>query len=256
MKCISWNINGIRAVCKKGFLEWLDSQNADLIFLQEIKAELEQVPVELREHSKYHSYWRPAERKGYSGVAILALNEPDEIITDFGEEILNAEGRMIAVRYDKILYYSIYFPNGSAREERQIYKYDFYKAFFNHYLKQIKNGFSLVLSGDYNTAHEEIDLARPKDNNKNSGFLLEEREWISKYLENELADSFRIKNPEENGHYSWWSYRSGARERNIGWRIDYHMISKDLLPKLRSASIAAEIHGSDHCPIILELDSP
>ncbi len=249
---LSWNVNGIRAAYKKGFLDWFKSANPDILCLQETKANKEQLNDELINVPGYHSYFCSGERKGYSGVAIYSKEKPLKIETKIGVEKFDNEGRILIAHYDKFILLNIYFPNGKARKERLIYKLEFYEAFLD-FVNNLKNkGNKLVICGDVNTAHKEIDLARPKENEKTSGFLPEERQWIDKFIESGFIDTFRLFNNEPN-QYTWWDMITRARERNVGWRIDYFFVSNNLKPQVKNAFISPEVMGSDHCPVGLIL---
>lgn len=253
MKILSWNVNGIRAVTKKGFQDWLLKTMPDVLCLQETKAVEEQFPDDIRNLEEFHIYYAAAERKGYSGVALFSRPEPLKVQNGFGIEKFDGEGRTLIATYDEFILFNIYFPNGKASKERLKYKMDFYDAFLDYIdsLKAKKRG--IVICGDVNTAHKEIDLARPKENEKVSGFLPEERAWIDTLIAHGYYDTFRMFN-KEPGNYTWWDYKTRARERNIGWRIDYFFVSENLRDKVKSAFISSDVPGSDHCPIGIELD--
>lgn len=253
MKLYSWNVNGIRASQKKGFLDWFHKVKPDVLGVQETKARPEQLDDELRAPEGYFSYWASAEKKGYSGVGLFSKVEPNDVKIGLGLPEFDSEGRTIVAEYDDFVYITAYFPNGSRDHSRVPYKMA-YKAAFLEYCNNLREqGKSVIFCGDVNTAHREIDLARPKGNTKTTGFLPEERVWIDKVIEAGYIDIFRDLNPELEGAYNWWSMRSGARGRNVGWRIDYFFISPDLRDKVDTAEIHAEIMGSDHCPISLTL---
>lgn len=253
-KLLCWNVNGIRAIYKKGFYDLFITQNADIICLQETKADEGQFPKELINHNGYYKYFATAQKKGYSGVALFSKLQPQRVETGFGIERFDTEGRIIIAYYDAFILYNIYFPNGKASKERLQYKMEFYDAFLGHAESNRKKGKSIVMCGDVNTAHTEIDLARPKENENVSGFLPQERAWIDTFIAKGYTDTFRLF-VKEGGHYSWWDYKTKARERNIGWRIDYFFVSNDLVSKVANAFILNEVEGSDHCPvgIILEM---
>ena len=252
---ISWNINGVRAATKKGFLDWLYEYNADIVGVQEIKAEPHQLESPIRNPQDRFTYWNPSRtKKGYSGTALFSKVEPKTVDLGWGEEIFDQEGRTIMADYGDFVFFTIYFPNGDSSPERLQYKLDFYDSFLEYIIKLKKEGRSIVFSGDVNTAHTEIDLARPKENKNSSGFLPIERAWIDKVVAAGFVDSFRAINPDAIDKYSWWSYRGGARDRNVGWRIDYVFISEDLVPKLKDAFILSDVHGSDHCPVGITID--
>jgi exodeoxyribonuclease-3 len=252
---ISWNVNGIRAVEKKGFIEWVDSCGADILCLQETKAHKEQLSDKILNIDSYNSNWSSGVRKGYSGVATYSKIEPLDNESGFdGEERFDCEGRILVSYYEKFVLLNIYFPNGQKDDERLQYKLDFYDATLEFCEELRKQGKSLIICGDYNTAHNEIDLARPQANVNTSGFLRIERDWMDKFESYGYIDTFRKLHPDTKDAYSWWSYRTAARKRNVGWRLDYFYISPDLLPKLKRAEILTEVMGSDHCPVLLELD--
>lgn len=254
MKLFSWNVNGIRAAQKKGFLDWLHSEKPDVLSVQETKARPEQLDDELRQPEGYHTYWVSAEKKGYSGVGLYSRVEPNDVKLGLGIEKFDNEGRTIIAEYDDFVFMSAYFPNGSRDHSRVPYKME-YKAEFLKYANNLREaGKAVVFAGDINTAHHEIDLARPKQNKKTTGFLLEERAWIDQVIEEGYIDIYRDLNPEKEGAYSWWSMRSGARQKNVGWRIDMFYISPDLRDKVATAEIHADVMGSDHCPISLSLN--
>ena len=257
MKLISWNVNGIRAVARKiAFQEWLATTAPDVLCLQETRALTEQVPEALRDPPGYHAFWNAAERKGYSGVATLSRTEPAAVETGFGIDEFDVEGRVLMTAFPGFKLLNVYFPNGGRKLERLEFKLRFYEAFLAYCDALHAQGERLIVCGDYNTAHRPIDLARPKRNAKTSGFLEEERAWIDAYLEHGFVDAWRARNPEAEGQYTWWMYMRNARERNIGWRIDYFLISETLMPAVSGAGILSDVRGSDHCPIVLELEVP
>ncbi len=251
-KILSWNVNGLRAAYKKGFLDWFNSEKPDIMCLQETKAMKEQLAPELQEIKGYHSYFSSAEKKGYSGVAIYSKEKPIEVKNGIGIEKFDSEGRFLIAEYENFMLFNIYYPNGKARAERLQYKMDFYDAFLKYVNKLKKAGKNIVVCGDVNTAHKEIDLARPKQNEKTSGFLPEEREWIDKFLDHGYLDTFRMFNDEPE-KYTWWDMVTRARDRNVGWRIDYFFASESIKKNIDSAFIMADVMGSDHCPIGITL---
>lgn len=254
-KLISWNVNGIRAIAQKGFLNWLYDFDPDIVGLQEIKAEETQLEEELLNPKHRTSYWNPSRtKKGYSGTAVFSKINPVKVEYGWGQDIFDLEGRTVMLDFDCFVLFNIYFPNGESSPERLQYKLDFYNSFLEHVTELKKQGRSVVICGDVNTAHTEIDLARPKENQKTSGFLPIEREWIDRLLAAGFIDTFRFKHPDARDRYSWWSYRAGARQRNVGWRIDYFFISEDLQSKLADAFILDQVTGSDHCPVGIVLD--
>lgn len=255
MKLVSWNVNGLRAVAKKGFAEWLTKSGADIVALQETKAAPEQLPENIRTIDGYESYFHiPAEKKGYSGVAVYTKIKPEKVVNDIGVPELDREGRLIALYYPKFVFLNCYFPNGKRSPERLQHKMDYYDAFLKFIEKERKKGRSVIFCGDVNTAHEEIDLARPKENSKISGFLPEERAWMDELIARGYIDTFRHFYPDKKDAYSWWDQFTHARERNVGWRIDYFFVSSDLVPKLKKAFIESETYGSDHCPVGIEIN--
>ena len=250
---LSWNVNGIRAAERKGLIDWIAKTKPDILCLQETKAHPDQLSAALKEVSGYDSHFCAAERKGYSGVAIYSKQQPEAIQCGFGVEAFDVEGRTLRVDYGAFILYNVYFPNGGASPERLQYKLDFYKAFLARVRKEIKAGKKIVICGDVNTAHKEIDLARPKPNAKNSGFMPEERAWIDRFLKAGLVDTFRLKYPDKIDQYSWWDMKTRARDRNVGWRIDYFFVSENLVPQLKKAFILPDVMGSDHCPVGITL---
>lgn len=251
-RLVSWNVNGLRAVSKKGFFDWLQKDRADIVCLQETKISADQFTKDLLEPKGYKSYFNCAQRRGYSGVLIYTRQEPKSISYGLGLEKFDVEGRVIQAEFDQFTLLNIYYPNGKAREERLRYKMDFYDAFLKYAQKLRKSGQKLIICGDFNTAHKEIDLARPKENVNESGFLPEERAWMDKFVAKGYIDTFRhFSNLPEK--YTWWHMRTRARERNVGWRIDYFFASQDLEKKLHNADIHDQIQGSDHCPVSLSL---
>jgi exodeoxyribonuclease-3 len=250
---ISWNVNGIRAVAKKEALKWVDEMLPELLGLQEIKAEREQIPDDLFEHQYKHLLVSSSEKKGQSGVALFSDIEPDYTSACYEVDILK-EGRINEMHWGNIAFFNVYFPNGKRSAERLAYKLAFYDRFFEHIESLRKKGMSIIFCGDVNTAHREIDLARPKENEDISGFLPVERAWIDKVIEAGYIDTFRYVHGDEPDRYSWWSMRTRARERNVGWRIDYFFVSEDLKEKIMDADILDHIMGSDHCPISLVMD--
>ncbi len=252
MKIISWNVNGVRAVHKKGFLDWLDSAQPDILCLQETKAQEDQLPKALLEGHGYHTYWHSSEKKGYSSVATFCKDEPLFVQKGIGIEKFDTEGRVLLTEHSDFILYNIYFPNGQKNEERLQYKLDFYDALLPIINEQVESGMNVMVTGDWNTAHHEIDLARPKENVKTSGFMPIERERLDTYVNNGWVDTFRYIHPEPE-RYSWWTYRFGARERNVGWRIDYFFVNEGFADRIQDADIHDDIMGSDHCPISLEI---
>ncbi len=248
----SYNVNGIRAAVKKDFLNWLEQSNADIVCLQETKAQEDQIPIFDFTALGYQTYSFSAQKKGYSGVAILTKISPDKVVKGMGIDKYDFEGRFIRADFGDLSVVSVYHPSGSSGEMRQEFKMEWLNDFEQYVNDLRKTRPKLLISGDYNICHEAIDIHNPKGNAKSSGFLPEEREWMSKFLAQGYVDTFRNINKEPH-HYSWWSYRANARNNNKGWRIDYHMITENLLPKLVNASIQPEALQSDHCPIFVEL---
>ncbi|RLA98231.1 MAG: exodeoxyribonuclease III [Deltaproteobacteria bacterium] len=253
MRILSWNVNGIRSVFKKGFLKWFEDVRPDMLCIQETKAWPEQLPEELINPSGYASYFASAERKGYSGVALYSNKKPERVEYGLGDNRLDKEGRIIIAYFPDFSLYNVYFPNGKASKERLKFKLDFYDALVEHALREKGKARPVIICGDVNTAHTEIDLARPKENEKVSGFLPIERQWIDKLISKGFVDTFRVFN-KEPGQYTWWDMKTRARERNVGWRIDYFFVSEDLIGRLKSAFIMPDVTGSDHCPIGIDLD--
>jgi exodeoxyribonuclease-3 len=249
---ISWNVNGIRAIAKKGFHEWLQSGNPDILCLQETKAWAEQLDDSLLNINGYKSYFSEAYKKGYSGVAIYTREEPIDIKKGIGIEEFDREGRFLIAEYPEFVLFNIYYPNGKRDNERLKYKLDFYEAFQKYAVDLKRKGKKLIICGDVNTAHKEIDLARPKENRKVSGFLPEECEWIDRFLADGFLDTLRMfnQNPEI---YTWWDMISRARDRNVGWRIDYFFISDNLKDNITDAYTLPNVMGSDHCPVGIKI---
>jgi len=253
IEIISWNVNGIRAVANKNALTWIDERDTDILCLQEIKALEEQIPENLFDKEYIQKNVNSAEKKGYSGTAIYSTIESNFTSTANHIDTMN-EGRIVENHYGDIVLFNIYFPNGQKDDERLSYKMQFYDDLL-HYCETLReDGKSIIICGDVNTAHKEIDLKNPKANSKTSGFLPIEREWIDKLLEHGYVDTFRYVNGDEADRYSWWSYRSSARIKNIGWRIDYFFISEDLCENLVDAFILDYITGSDHCPVGIKIE--
>ncbi len=252
LKLLSWNVNGIRAAYKKGLLEWMQEASPDILCVQETKASPEQLPKQLLEPQGYHAYWDSADKKGYSGVGVYSKTRPSAVHTGMGISRFDSEGRMLRLDFDGFVLFNVYFPNGKKNRERLQFKLDFYDAFLDHIEKLRRKNTRLIFCGDVNTAHKEIDLARPKENEKVSGFLPIEREWIDRVVDAGYLDTFRLF-CSDPGRYSWWDQKTRARERNIGWRIDYVFASKEMVPQVKDASILEEVQGSDHCPIGVDL---
>lgn len=253
MQIITYNVNGIRAALKKDFATWLKATNADVVCLQEIKANTDQFDQSVFTDLGYHCYWNSAEKKGYSGVAIFSKVKPKHVEYGCGIEEIDFEGRILRVDFDEVSVMSAYFPSGSSGDVRQAFKMQFL-GLFQNYINELKKSFpKLIISGDYNICHQAIDIHNPQRNKHTSGFLPEEREWVSQFLVSGFIDSFRHLNPEPH-NYSWWSYRANARAKNLGWRIDYNMISENLLSNLKRSAIFSQAVHSDHCPVLVELE--
>ncbi len=258
IRIASWNVNGIRSAHSKGLLDWIAAENPDVICLQETKAHPDQLPKELLAPldgggRPYKAYWASAKKKGYSGVALLCRSEPRSV-SYLGVREFDEEGRVLAADFGGLTVISAYFPNSQDGGARLGYKLDFCRAIREFCDGITARGGHVVLSGDYNIAHTPIDLARPKENEENPGYLPEERAWMDEFTGAGYVDTFRALHPGEPGHYSWWSYRTRAREHNVGWRIDYHCVDPGIRTRIRSAAIRSDVTGSDHCPVTLELE--
>lgn len=253
MRIISYNVNGIRAAIKKGFFDWMKEHNFDIICLQETKAHREQVPVEEIEEMGYHHYWHSAEKKGYSSVAIFSKQEPDHVEMGCGIEKYDKEGRILRADFGEVSILCCYFPSGTSGDARQDFKYDFLDDFYKWIKKLRKKRPQLIIVGDYNIAHTENDIHNPKGNKKNSGFLPEEREWMTKWFKSGFTDAFRHIHPEKI-EYSWWSYRANARANNKGWRIDYQSVTDNLADKIKEVHHMGDAVHSDHCPVYMEIN--
>ncbi|MFN4233712.1 MAG: exodeoxyribonuclease III [Bacteroidia bacterium] len=252
-KIITYNVNGIRAAMTKNWLDWLQAVNPDIVCLQETKASPDQLETGVFEDAGYYHYWHSAEKKGYSGVAILTKNKPDHVEIGCGIDHIDAEGRIIRADYGDKSVISVYIPSGSSGDERQAYKMEWLDEFYDYIQRLKKERPNLLICGDYNICHKPIDIHNPIANAKSSGFLPEEREWMSKFIDSGFIDSFRYFNQEPH-QYTWWSYRANARAKNLGWRIDYIMATKNLDKKLKRAVLLPEAKHSDHCPMLLEID--
>ncbi|MEF3193539.1 MAG: exodeoxyribonuclease III [Halothiobacillaceae bacterium] len=256
LRVITFNVNGIRSAASKGFFDWLPSQQADIVCLQELKAQVDQLGAEVFWPAGYHCYYEPAERKGYSGVGLYARREPDEVIAGFGVEEFDREGRYLEARFGNLSVVSLYVPSGSAGPERQASKDRFLEAFPEKMRELKDSGRSVIICADWNIAHKPIDLKNWRGNQKNSGFLPHERAWVDARLEQDgWVDAFRVVNQEE-GQYTWWSNRGQAWAKNVGWRIDYQLITPDLADKVLGASIWKETRFSDHAPLIMDYNLP
>jgi len=253
MKIISWNVNGIRAVAQKNFFNDLQLMNPDVLCLQETKAQDDQVAETLAGINDYHIYSNSAEKKGYSGTAILSKTEPLAVTRDMGIDDHDQEGRILCLEYEKFYLVTVYVPNSGSELKRLDYRQDWDKAFFD-YLKNLEKTKPVVVCGDFNVAHKAVDLARPKQNyNKSAGYMQEEIDGMDRFAQGGLTDTFRHFYPDVTDKYSWWSYRAGARGKNIGWRIDYFLVSESFLPEVKDAFILDQVMGSDHCPVGIEL---
>ncbi len=253
MKIISWNVNGIRAVTKKNFFEDFKAMEADILCLQETKAQDDQVADTLADLSDYHIYSNSAVKKGYAGTAIISKEKPLSISKDMGIEEHDQEGRILCAEYESFYVVTVYVPNSGSELKRLSYRQKWDKSFFN-YLKKLEEEKPVLVCGDFNVAHTAIDLALPKPNyNKSAGFMQEEIDGMDRFTQGGLKDTFRHFYPEEKDRYSWWSYRAGARGKNVGWRIDYFLASEAFLPQLKDAFILHDVMGSDHCPVGVEL---
>lgn len=253
MRLFSWNVNGIRAVQKKGFLDWLEQTQPDVVCLQETKAHPDQLEEALRQPAGYHTYWAWAEKKGYSGVALYSRTEPLRVQIGLGIAEYDREGRTIVAEYEQFVLIGAYFPNGSRDHSRVPFKMA-YKRDFLAYCEALRaQGKRVLFCGDVNTSHQEIDLARPKQNQQTTGFLPEERVWLDELVAAGYVDTFRALYPQQTGAYSWWSYIGGNRERNVGWRLDYFFMTPELRPYLTDATIHPDVYGSDHCPVSVTL---
>lgn len=252
MKIYSYNVNGIRSALNKGLLNWIEYANADVLCLQELKAQASQVDIASFESLGYKVFLHTAEKKGYSGVAILSKIEPDHVEYGSGNPIYDREGRILRIDLKDFSIMSVYIPSGSSGDERQAFKMEFLDFFFDYIYSLKKEIPRLVISGDFNICHKPIDIHNPVSNKNSSGFLPEEREWVTKFLDMGFTDTFRYFNGEPH-NYTWWSFRANSRAKNLGWRIDYHMSTKDLQNNLNEATIFPDAIHSDHCPILLEI---
>lgn len=253
MKIITWNVNGIRAALGKNALDWAFEQKPDALCLQEVKAREEQLDDEQRAALKLPHVWNAAQRPGYSGVATFFTNQPDEVTIGLGEDKFDVEGRVIQTVWNGIRLFNIYFPNGQRGQDRVDYKLEFYASLLKLCNKLHKRGEQIIITGDFNTAHMPIDLKNPKENEKTSGFLPEEREWVQKFLDAGFVDAYRRLYPEKV-EYTWWTYRLNARQRGIGWRLDYFLVSEAFMPRVKDVIVHGNIMGSDHCPVELTFD--
>ncbi len=253
MKIVSWNVNGIRACGKKGFLPFIEREKPDILCLQETKAHPDQVDDSLRLPFGMQSYWSSAVRKGYSGTATFCHETPVKVEYGIGIKKFDSEGRFVVTDHGDFLLYNVYFPNGGSGEERHLFKQDFLQRFTKHLKKQMDEGRELIVLGDYNVAYMDIDVFDPVRLSSVSGFFPEERQWFRGFLESGFVDCFRHFHPDEEEQYSWWSYRENARIGNRGWRIDHICVTKGLVPRLVRAEIQQDQMGSDHCPVLIEV---
>lgn len=252
-RIITYNVNGIRAAISKGWIEWLKASNADVVCLQEIKANHEQVDIKLIEDAGYHHYFYPAIKKGYSGVAIITKKKPDNIVYGMNIKKYDEEGRFLRVDFGTISIISVYMPSGSSGDERQTFKMQWLPEFTNYINELKKERPKLIICGDYNICNKPIDIHNPKSNKNSSGFLPEEREWFDTFLETGFVDSFRHYNKEPH-QYTWWSFRFNARAKNLGWRIDYNLVTQNLTDKIISSHLLPDEKHSDHCACVLDID--
>ena len=252
MKITTWNVNGFRAILRKDAFTWVNEIDPDVLCLQETKVQLDQISDEEATLDGYNAVWNSAERKGYSGVVTFHKKEPLEVEKGIGFDRFDNEGRVIRSKYVDFHLFNIYFPNGGQGNKRVPYKLEFYEKLLEICDQLHENGENVIITGDFNTAHNEIDLANPKSNEKNSGFLQEEREWIDKYLDHNFLDAFREIYPERE-EYTWWTYRYNARKNNVGWRLDYFLVTESFMDRVEDVVIHGDIMGSDHCPVSLIL---
>ena len=252
-KIITYNVNGLRAACTKGWVDWLKSVDPDVVLLQEIKTESSQVDLPAFDALGYRHYWHSAEKKGYSGVALFSKQEPNQVVIGSGNPDIDREGRIIRADFDHFSVMSVYIPSGSAGDVRQSYKMEWLSWFRQYISELVKVIPKLIIGGDVNICHKAIDIHNPVSNAKSSGFLPEEREWMENFLQGGFIDTFRHFNQDPH-QYTWWSFRSGARNRNLGWRIDYLLATENLRNKLKRAVILPDAIHSDHCPVLLEIE--
>lgn len=255
MRIFSWNLNGIRAAVKNGFMDWLGQEQPDVVLLQEVRCSNDDLQADWLAPFGYHSFWHPAVKKGYSGVGIYSrvpVRESD-VVYGIGANEFDSEGRFLGITLDSVFIASAYFPNSQRDTLRLPFKLEFCRILFDFLENKRKQGFEIILGGDFNIAHTPLDLANPKQNEKNAGYLPEERAWMSEFISAGFVDTFRMFET-GGGHYTWWSQRPGIRERNIGWRLDYHFITPGLVKSVVSAAIHPSVRGSDHCPVSLELN--
>lgn len=257
VRVLSWNINGLRSAAKKGFIDWLELQQNAVVGVQEVRAEESQLPDEVREPAGWFTHFHCAQRKGYSGVGLYSRHTPDRVERELGVDAFDIEGRVQIAHFGELQLWNVYFPNGSGKDRdlsRIPYKLEFYEHLRTRLLPEVQNGGRILVMGDFNTAHAEIDLARPKDNVKTSGFRPEERDAFGLWMKDGWVDTFRAQHGDVEGRYSWWSQRQGVRAKNVGWRIDYVLASPAAQEFVLDADIHASVLGSDHCPISVDLD--
>jgi len=252
LKILSWNVNGLRAVLKKGFLDFIKSEEPHIFGIQETKLQEPQLPDEAKAPFDYQAAWNFAEKKGYSGTGVFFNYPPKQILTEFQPAVLNGEGRFIEMEYEAFTLFNIYFPNGQMSDDRLQFKLNFYDECLVYFNRLRDAGKKLIIMGDFNTAHKEIDLKNPKSNENNSGFLPVERAWLDKFVASGYVDTFRQFNREPD-QYTWWSYRFKAREKNVGWRIDYFFVTENMMENVVDSYILPNVYGSDHCPIGLKI---
>lgn len=252
MKLASWNVNGIRACGRGGFLKWFEDEGADIVCVQEIKARPDQVEECYHRPMKYHGFWHPAEKAGYSGVAIFSKKEPLSVQFGIGDKDIDREGRVLIAKFKNFTVVNSYFPNSQRDHARLPFKLDFCAKFFKTVERLRKNGENVVMCGDWNIAHTEIDLKNPKSNKDNAGFLPDERAWMDRLLKAGYVDAFRKFN-QAGDNYTWWSYRPGVRAKNVGWRLDYFISNSEFSDRLKASVHRNDVFGSDHCPVILQL---
>ncbi|MFC2080615.1 exodeoxyribonuclease III [Bacteroidota bacterium] len=253
-RIVSYNLNGIRSAMNKGLQEWMKEAAPDILCIQETKAQPDQVDLGELHKMGYRDYWHSAEKKGYSGVLILSREKPDHVEIGMGNSVYDSEGRVIRADYGELSILDVYIPSGTTGDVRQDIKMDFLDDFLNYLVDLRKSRPSLLVCGDFNIAHKEIDIHNPVGNKKNSGFLPEERAWLDAFLESGFVDSYRQIHP-DTVKYSWWSFRANSREKNLGWRLDYLMLSEELAPRLRDAGIINEARHSDHCPVWVDIEA-
>ena len=251
MTVLSWNVNGLRAAIKNGFLDWFHDAQPDILCLQETRLLPEEAPDEVRAPAGYHTFWHPAERRGYAGTAVLTSVEPRSVTT-LGPKDIDGEGRLQLLEFDAFTLLNGYWPNSQSKRARLPYKLKFCQALTRRANKLVRQGRNVLICGDFNIAHQPIDLARPKDNENNAGYYIEERRAMTRFLKHGYVDTFRHFQPEAV-EYTWWSYRTRARRRNIGWRLDYHCVNEGFLPSVKRSWVLGDVYGSDHCPVGIEI---